>query len=131
MELLYNGVKHTHYYLVNVISTLNNAIDESNSNIKWTSTSVPFSKNSATHFRPLQFHSGCMGHTHIARLHEDMRKIFISNKLANALFKFEKLAGIKRDTYFNECLFRPLYEMNKGFSSYQAASRHLPNNKSE
>ena len=48
-----------------------------------------------------------MGKMSIGRLHEDMRKILICNKLANALHTFQKSKNIDRRSIFND-LVEPL-----------------------
>ena len=97
---------HTHF-IVNVTSVIKSSIDIEKSKIKWASNTTPFSQNSALQFWPLKLLPGCMGKMSIGRLYEDMRKILISNKLANALHTFQKSENIDRRSIFND-LVEPL-----------------------
>jgi hypothetical protein len=86
----------TSHYLLNITATIQSAINPDLSAIKWRSSRPPWTQNSASHYFPLVLRPNSMGHHHIGRFYEDMRKIFISNALANQLFAFERAQGIDR-----------------------------------
>ncbi|RAP32628.1 hypothetical protein DID75_04520 [Candidatus Marinamargulisbacteria bacterium SCGC AG-410-N11] len=102
VTILKEKFKHKTHYLLNILKVINGAIDYTKSKkIRWKKNKKPFSQDSAISFSPMELQTGCMEKIHIGRLYEDMRKIFISNELANKLYHFEKSNDINRDYVYN------------------------------